>query len=525
MLDYERILVSRGANYKRQDTSKAIMNEFSLHAAVSRLAQLTHTFSDSALNQPWSWRAHPEGIRFALLGTYHELKELAVYLGRTRAETSLPLSEAQRVLAQHHSAYRDFQAVMLGVDDEMLDQLPEPGEWPLRQILGHIIGAERMFFTLVHYGLSRQQMDPPGALQPPDDEVERVVGPYAEFAATMKTAGIAALLAEYDVLHQRELDEFAGISDEALAGLSLWWEGEPYALGYRIHRFDAHLRQHLVQAEKCLAALDQAPNEAKRLLRLVYQALAEVENQLLGAADLAVERRQRLADQITARAEDAAAVVSYASQLTAAVKAGDAQQVKAVVGQRGSLADAKTDDGLPLLMLALYYGQQEIAAILVDAGARLTIFEASALGRLDIIQREVGKHSAVINWFSRDGFTPLQLACFFGHEACALWLMGQGADVHAVAKNPQGISPIHAAAASGNIAVIRALLAQGADVNARQHNDFTPMHTAADHGSLEMAQLFLEYGAEVSAVTGDGRTAADIAREKGHQALLPLLAS
>ncbi len=499
------------------------MKAHPLFDAVNRLAQISHTFTDSELDQPWTWRAHPEGIRFALLGTYHELKELAAYLAKTRAEQGLPVSDAQRVLAQHHTAYRDFQAVLLGVGDETLDQPPAPGEWPLRQILGHIIGAERMFFTLVHYGLSRQQMDPPGSLEPPDDEAERVVGSYADFTAMMKREGIAALLASYDTLHQRELDEFAGISDEALGGLSLWWEGEPYSLGYRIHRFDAHLRQHLVQLEKCLAALDQGPDEAKRLLRLVYQALAEAESHLLGAPDLAAQRCRQLADEITARAADAAAVVAAARQLVAAVKAGDAPQVREILEQHGKLADATTEEGLSLLMLALYYGQPAIAAALVEAGARLTVFEASALGRLDVIQRQVKKRPAVINWFSRDGFTPLQLACFFGREESALWLMEQGADVDAVAKNPQGISPIHAAAANGNLAIIQALLANGADVNAKQHNDFTPLHTAADHGSVEMAQLFLDHGADIAAATVDGRTAADIAREKGHLPLLPLL--
>jgi hypothetical protein len=88
-----------------------------------------------------------------------------------------------------------------------------------------------------------------------------------------------------------------------LAVGSWWWEDEPYSIEFRLHRFDSHLRQHTVQVEKTLAMLGLAPNEAKRLLRLIYNALAEVESAQIGAWDFGIEQCQKLALDVTARAE------------------------------------------------------------------------------------------------------------------------------------------------------------------------------------------------------------------------------
>ena len=52
-----------------------------------------------------------------------------------------------------------------------------------------------------------------------------------------------------------------------------------------------------------------------------------------------------------------------------------------------------------------------------------------------------------------DGFTPLQLAAYFGAPGAAADLIAAGADVDAVADNPMRIQPLHAAAAGRHSAV------------------------------------------------------------------------
>ena len=181
------------------------------------------------------------------------------------------------------------------------------------------------------------------------------------------------------------------------------------------------------------------------------------------------------------------------------------------------------DPHLPLILTAQYSGQPEIVRFLEEAGAEIDLFTACATGRFDVVREEIDQWPEDVNEYGRDGFTPLQLACYFGHEEIALWLLGYGADVNAVAQNGTGIAPIHAAAANGSLLILQALLAKGADVNARQQGGFTPLHTAAGSNSPEMARLFLEHGADRTLAADNGQTALDLALGKGHEAVVGVL--
>jgi hypothetical protein len=75
-------------------------------------------------------------------------------------------------------------------------------------------------------------------------------------------------------------------------------------LSFRLGRFDSHLRQHTVQIEKTLVDLGYLPNESKRLLRLIYAALAGVEGALLGAPEISRREIELLAEKIATRTEE-----------------------------------------------------------------------------------------------------------------------------------------------------------------------------------------------------------------------------
>jgi hypothetical protein len=79
---------------------------------------------------------------------------------------------------------------------------------------------------------------------------------------------------------------------------------------FRLHRFDSHLRQHTVQVEKTLVALGRGPSEARRLLRLIHAALAEVEGATIGAPDAGAAVCAYTATAISARADDIARLLS-----------------------------------------------------------------------------------------------------------------------------------------------------------------------------------------------------------------------
>lgn len=288
------------------------MNQSGLSYAVEQLAQTMLALSDADLDHDWAWRYHSEGVRFALLGTYHELRALAVEIATGRAEAGQPLTIAQHTLAQYHAAYWDLLAVMLGVEDAILDTPPAEGEWSPRRVLDHIIGGDALFFTLVHFAREQQHRgEAPRNVK--QEDFEALMGTEEEFDRQIAEQGLVGILNFYDGLHKRIMTEFADLSDAELNAPSLFWEGEPLSIRYRLHRFDAHLRQHTIQMVKTLAVVGPEWTEAKQLLRTVYNALAEVEGALLGNWDFKLERQEEVAAEIEARAMEIANVMSKAA--------------------------------------------------------------------------------------------------------------------------------------------------------------------------------------------------------------------
>ncbi len=470
---------------------------FSLADAVRQLAAVAQPLSNADLSQPFRWGAHEEGARFALLGSMHELRTLAVALAAERRRAGPPLTRAQHALGQYHAAYRDLEAVLLGVSAAEYDAVPAPGEWPLRYVYSHMVAAERNFFALVHYGLRRQRQ--PGDLSPrlPDGEANRLLGDLDEtFRPLMETGTREQVAAFHAMVHDRALDEFAGISDEEVDGPSLWWEGEPYTLEYRLHRFDAHLRQHTAQVEQTLDQIGRPADEARRLIRQVYAALAEAEAAIIGAPAVGLAGREALAGQLAARAGELSAAMGRARDFLAAVRAGDMNAVTPLLAEQPGLVAASDAAGVPAVRLAVYHGHNDIAARLAET-AELEIWDAAALGRAaDVEAAYQDWGDEALNEYSRDGFTPLQLACFFGHEAVAGWLLDKGADAAAVSRNAQRIQPLHAAVAGNHLGIARRLLAAGADPNAVQADDFRPLDGARQNGNQAMIDLLLAHGAD-----------------------------
>jgi hypothetical protein len=285
------------------------VTEISLVKAVETFAGVTQALSDEDLEREWSWKAYNEGIRFAFFRTYEELRSLAAVLITERFARGKPITTAQQALAQYHTAYRDLQAVLLGLDDQVLDVPPAEGEWPLRVILGHILAAEREFFARIWYAVQHYRKGVEEPVQMSDEKVAECVGEYDEFERTVDRLSLPGILAYYDSFHKRVLRELADIRAYELETLSLWWEGIPMPVQFRLHRLDSHLRQHTVQAEKTLEALGYPYTEAQRLLRLIYAALADVDGVIIGAWALGRDQRQELAVEITNRAEQIKGIV------------------------------------------------------------------------------------------------------------------------------------------------------------------------------------------------------------------------
>jgi len=277
------------------------MSTDGLIVAVEQFAAATIHCDDADLERAWVWRSYEEGIRFAFFRTYEELRELAARLSYLRTQLASPVSTAQHALGQYHAAYRDLQAVLLGLSLDQMSLAPAPGEWAIKQILPHMFRTSGSFFANIVFALERGRAMEKTPVRLTDDDWDKVWA-GDPFEQVIENADFLGLLSYYEQFHKRILNELEGITQEELSILSMWWEDEPYPLEFRLHRLDSHLRQHTVQVEKTLNVLGIFPNEAKRLLRLVYNALAEVESVHIGARDFGADECGQLASGISARA-------------------------------------------------------------------------------------------------------------------------------------------------------------------------------------------------------------------------------
>jgi len=210
------------------------------------------------------------------------------------------------------------------------------------------------------------------------------------------------------------------------------------------------------------------------------------------------------------------------------LRAGDVEALRQLLVQDPAYAEARDSNGVSLLMQCLYQGHDDLVELIVSKKKKmLDIFEAAALGRLDrlkeIIRDDGVRDPSLVNSHSTDGFTALHLACFFAQPEAARLLIESGAAVDAVAANPTRVMPLHSAASARNLEAAQFLLEHGAPVNARQQAGWVPIHAAAQNGDRPMVELLLKHHADPKLTNDDGKTAAMVAREKGHEQIAALL--
>ena len=209
------------------------------------------------------------------------------------------------------------------------------------------------------------------------------------------------------------------------------------------------------------------------------------------------------------------------------LRANDADGLRRLLEQDSAASDARDTTGVSLLMHSLYRGQRDVAELIASKKNALDIFEAAALGRLDRLKQCLDEASSrdasAINSRSKDGFSALHFACFFGQPAAARLLLESGASADAVAANPTQVMPLHSAASARNLEAVRVLLEHGAPVNTRQQAGWVPIHAAAQNGDRPMVELLLKHHADPKIANDAGMTPAMVAREKGYGEIAALL--
>lgn len=205
------------------------------------------------------------------------------------------------------------------------------------------------------------------------------------------------------------------------------------------------------------------------------------------------------------------------------IETGNIIELSALLKAQPQLAIQKTSQQVSPIMLSAYYKKPEIAEILFSYTPTITIYEALALNKLDIIKEAINLNPTIINEFSDDGFSLLYLASYFGNENITHLLLLKGANPNIPSNNVYRIYPLHIAIENNFTMIAKMLIEGGADCSFTQFSGITPLHLAAKNGNIDLLIVLLEAGANVNIKNHDGKSPADLALENGFDEISKIL--
>lgn len=132
------------------------------------------------------------------------------------------------------------------------------------------------------------------------------------------------------------------------------------------------------------------------------------------------------------------------------------------------------------------------------------------------------KHHASVHSVANSGLTPLLAACRSGNPSLVQLLLKSGSTINE--KDSGDMGPFFTAVSNGKMEVCAVLVANGCDVNAKDpQTGFTALHFAVERDDLSSVQRFLVLGANSGLLDNEGRSARDLAEEKGFTKIFDFL--
>lgn len=150
----------------------------------------------------------------------------------------------------------------------------------------------------------------------------------------------------------------------------------------------------------------------------------------------------------------------------------------------------------------------------VSESGELALALAIKEGSNKVARRLLAQPGIDVDRASARGETALMMAAINGRLDWVERLVARGAAV-----NRSGWTPLHYAASGPDPRIVARLVELGAAIDARSPNGSTPLMLAAGYGDQRNAQALLGLGANPALRNGRGLSAADFARQAGHDEL------
>ena len=222
-------------------------------------------------------------------------------------------------------------------------------------------------------------------------------------------------------------------------------------------------------------------------------------------------------------------------EFLAAARLGDVPGMRALLAEDASLLSARTMFGVGASHAAHFAGEGAAVAYLDGAGIVRDPWLQAELGDLESVRAAVDADPGLIGAFNGGGSTLLHAAAYWGQVEVAELLLSRGADPNAVTRDSfLHIHPLGSGVASPGVpgcpaemeanvvALATVLLDAGAGVDNRRGDGLTALHTAGYRGHNGVARLLLDRGADPAIRGHDsggghaGASAAEMADEQGH---------
>ena len=152
--------------------------------------------------------------------------------------------------------------------------------------------------------------------------------------------------------------------------------------------------------------------------------------------------------------------------------------------------------------------------------AQQDIFDIARKGTVEAVKTIMKQNPGAIDSISREGFSPLILACYRGNIDVAKFLIKEVKDING---NSSMGTPLMAAVVKGNKEIVEVLLDNKANPNLTDANGTTALIYAVQFNYISIVKLLLDFKADKSKIDDKGKTAFEYAAFSNNEEIINLL--